>query len=283
MSDNQIAPEPTAARVALWRAMHVQLDAPPHVLSDEVGIKLLAPADGWQQRPDMHPENTKTFRASIVSRARFIEDLVIDEQARGCKQYVLLGAGLDSFAQRRPEIASKLQVYEVDQPGSQAWKRQRLIELGYGMPAWLHFVPVDFEAGSWWQQLLAAGFDPGQRAVLTSTGVSMYLTHEAIAAMLRQVATLAPGSKFAMTFMLPMDMAGPEERIAREFAERGARANGTPFISFFRPEEMVAFARQNGFKDARYVAASELGQRYFAGRGDGLQPPISEALLVATS
>jgi O-methyltransferase involved in polyketide biosynthesis len=111
----------------------------------------------------------------------------------------------------------------------------------------------------------------------------MYLTHEAIAAMLRQVATLAPGSKFAMTFMLPMDMAGPEERIAREFAERGARANDTPFISFFRPEEMVAFARQNGFKDARYVAASELGQRYFAGRGDGLQPPISEALLVATS
>ena len=97
MSDNQNAPDPTAARVALWRAMHVQLDAPPHVLADEVGIELLAPADGWQQRPDMHPENTKPFRASIVSRARFIEDLVIEEQARGCKQYVLLGAGLDTL------------------------------------------------------------------------------------------------------------------------------------------------------------------------------------------
>jgi methyltransferase (TIGR00027 family) len=284
MSDSQMAPDPTAARVALSRAMHVQLDAPPHVLADEVGIKLLSPADGWQQRPDMHPENTKMFRASIVARARFIEDLVIEEQARGCGQYVLLGAGLDSFAQRRPEIASQLQVFEVDQPGSQAWKRQRLIELGYGMPAWLHFVPVDFETGaSWWQQLLAAGFDPDRQTVITSTGVSMYLTHEAIAAMLRQVASLAPGSKFAMTFMLPMDMAGPEERSAREFAERGARANGTPFISFFRPEEMVELARQNGFQDAQYVAASDLGHRYFQGRSDGLQPPISEALLLATT
>ena len=111
----------------------------------------------------------------------------------------------------------------------------------------------------------------------------MYLTHAAIAATLRQVASLAPGSKFAMTFMLPMDMAGPEERVAREFAERGARANGTPFISFFRPEQMLAFARQNAFRDAQYVAASDLGQRYFAGRSDGLQPPISEALLVATT
>ena len=110
-------------------------------------------------------------------------------------QYVILGAGLDTFAQRRPEIASRLKIFEIDRPGTQAWKRRRLVDLGYGMPEWLHFVPVDFEAGgSWWKELVAAGFDDGKPAVIVSTGVSMYLGREANAATLRQVAALAPGS-----------------------------------------------------------------------------------------
>jgi methyltransferase (TIGR00027 family) len=98
----------------------------------------------------MDPQFTRPFRASIVARARFIEDLVVEQAGRGLGQYVILGAGLDSFAQRRPEIASRLRVFEIDQPGRQKWKRQRLIELGFGVPDWLRFVPVDFEAsGSW--------------------------------------------------------------------------------------------------------------------------------------
>lgn len=133
METSNMAPEHTAARVALWRALHVQVDAPPHVLSDEIGLKLLAPDDDRRRRPDMDPDFTRTFRASIVARARFLEDLVAERAARGVQQYVLLGAGLDSFAQRRPEIASQLSVFEVDQPGPQAWKRRRLIELGHGI------------------------------------------------------------------------------------------------------------------------------------------------------
>src|ERR1700751_4512404 len=120
-------PDSTAVRVALWRALHVEVDAPPHVLEDTIGLKLAAPEEGWRQRGDMHPEGTKLFRASIVARARFIEDLVVEQAGRGVGQYVLLGAGLDSFAQRRPEVASGLKVFEVDRPGAQAWKRQRLI------------------------------------------------------------------------------------------------------------------------------------------------------------
>lgn len=100
------APDSTAARVALWRALHVELDAPPHVLADEIGLQLLAPAPGWQQRGDMDPQFTRPFRASIVARARFIEDLVAEQAARGVRQYVILGAGLDSFVQRRPDMAS---------------------------------------------------------------------------------------------------------------------------------------------------------------------------------
>ena len=279
------APDNTAVRVALWRAMHVQVDPPPHVLDDEIGLKLAAPEEGWRRRPDMDPHFTSCFRASIVARARFIEDLVVERTGHGVGQYVILGAGLDTFAQRRPDIASRLLVFEVDQPGPQAWKRQRLIELSFGIPEWLRLVPVDFEAGSsWWKQLAAAGFDAGQPAVVASTGVSMYLTKEAIVAKVRQVAALAPGSTLAMTFLLPLDLADPEVRPGLQLAEKGARASGTPFISFFTPTEMLTLARETGFREVQHVSAAALTQRYFAGRTDGLRPPInSEELLVATT
>ncbi|MGH3784145.1 MAG: class I SAM-dependent methyltransferase, partial [Pseudonocardiaceae bacterium] len=131
------APDSTAVRVALWRALHVQVDPPPHVLEDEIGLRLAAPDAEWLRRRDMDPHTTSGFRASIVARARFVEDLVAEQAGHGVAQYVILGAGLDTFAQRRPEIASRLRVFEVDQPGPQAWKRQRLVGLGLGIPEWL--------------------------------------------------------------------------------------------------------------------------------------------------
>ncbi|ANJ75555.1 class I SAM-dependent methyltransferase [Ralstonia insidiosa] len=279
-----LAPDSTAARVALWRALHLEVDAPPHVLEDNVGLQLLAPEPGWQQRGDMHAEFTRPFRASIVARARFIEDLVVEQAARGLSQYVILGAGLDSFAQRRPDVASHLKVFEVDQPNPQAWKRQRLIELGFGVPDWLRFVPVDFEAGGSWQAgLAAAGFDASKPAVVVSTGVSMYLTKEANAATLREVATLAPGSVLAMTFLLPLEMADPDVRPGLEMAEKGARASGTPFISFFTPPQIQSLAHEAGFGKAEHVSAAALTERYFANRTDGFRPPNNaEELLVAT-
>jgi len=104
---NAVAPDNTAVRVAMWRALHVQADPLPHILEDEIGLKLVAPEEGWQNRPDMSPF-TRAFRASILARARFIEDLVAEQTARGIDQYVILGAGLDTFAQRRSELASRL-------------------------------------------------------------------------------------------------------------------------------------------------------------------------------
>ena len=285
MDEPQTAsPDSTAARVALWRALHMHSDAPPHVLEDAVGLKLLAPEPGWQRRGDMDPQFTRPFRASIVARARFIEDLVIEQAGRGLSQYVILGAGLDSFAQRRPEVASRMTVFEVDQPGPQAWKRQRLQALGFGIPRWLRFVPVDFEARESWQDALgAAGFDTRRPAIVVSTGVSMYLSKEANAATLRQVASMAPGSMLAMTFLLPLEMADPDVRPGLEMAEKGARASGTPFISFFTPPEMRALARENGFRDAQHISADTLTERYFSGRTDGLRPPRNaEELLLAT-
>jgi methyltransferase (TIGR00027 family) len=254
------------------------------VFEDEIGVKLAAPEDGWQSRPDMSPF-TRPFRASIVARARFIEDLVAEQADRGVGQYVILGAGLDTFAQRRLELASRLLVFEIDRPGAQAWKRQRLVDLGFGIPSFLRLVPVDFESGdTWWVRLAASGFDSRRPAVVASTGVSMYLTRDAILATLRQIASFAPGSTLAMSFLLPIELTDPEVRPGIERAVAGAQASGTPFISFFTPADMLTLARDAGFREVQHVSSATLAQRYFAGRTDGLRPPNnSEELLVATT
>ncbi|MFD8219115.1 class I SAM-dependent methyltransferase [Streptomyces sp. NPDC059697] len=285
MADEQSeVPDSTAVRVALWRAMHVRVDSPPHVIEDEIGLRLSAPDEGWERRPDMDPRGTSGFRAAIVARARFIEDLVAEQVGHGVAQYVVLGAGLDTFAQRRPEIAARLRVFEIDQPGTQAWKRRRLIELGYGIPDRLRLVPVDFEAGAdWWEQLSDAGFDPGRPTVVACTGVTMYLTKEATAATLRRLAGLAPGSTLAMTFMLPAELVDDADRPALEATKPQAQAAGTPFISFYAPQEMLALARDAGLKDVHHVSGTVLAERYFADRTDGLRPSSGEDLLVATT
>jgi methyltransferase (TIGR00027 family) len=286
MPDQFVAePDSSAVRTALWRAMHVLVDASPHVLEDLIGLELAAPDAGWRDRPDMDPEGTRLFRASIVARARFIEDLVEEQIRLGVRQYVILGAGLDTFAQRRPEIASQLEIFEVDQPAHQLWKRQRLLDLSFGIPEWLHIVPVDFEAGqSWLEQLATVGFRADQPAVVVSTGVTMYLTKEANAAALAQVATLAPGSTFATTFILPFELVDPEVRPGLEMSEKGARASGTPFLSYFTPDEFVAMARQAGFRSVQHVSSATLAQRYFDRRTDGFRPPDhAEELLIAST
>lgn len=275
------APDSTAVRVALWRALHAEVDPPPHVLEDVLGLMLADPGDEWRRRPDMDPGWTRTFRASIVARARFIEDLVAERAGGGVAQYVLLGAGLDTFVQRRPDLASRLRVFEIDRPEAQAWKRERLAALGLPSPV---LVPVDFEAGqSWVEELAAAGFDPKRPAVVASTGVTMYLTREANAATFRAAAALAPGTVFATTFLRPVEMLDPAERPGLEAAMKGAKASGHPFLSFFAPDQIVALALECGFKDARSVSAEDLNKKYFAERTDGLRTSNGEELLVATA
>lgn len=277
-------PDDTAVRVALWRALHAQFDPPPHVFVDEVGLQLAAPGEDWQRRPDMDPEFTKPFRASIVGRARYIEDLVLEQVGRGVDQYVILGAGLDTFALRRPELSSRLTVFEIDRPAPQAWKRKRLIELGLGLPDWVRLVPVDFEAGdAWVKRLTLSGFDMSRPAIVASTGVSPYLTKDANASTMRQVASLATGSTLAMSFVLPIEMSDPEVRPGLQLAAKGARASGTPFISFFMPSEILELARKVGFGEVSHVSAAALTERYFKGRKDGLRPPTgAEEILLAS-
>lgn len=277
------AVDPTAVRVALWRAMHRLVDSAPWVLDDDLALPLATTDEDWRRRPDMHPGRTSRARATIVGRARYVEDHVAERAAAGVGQYVALGAGLDSFALRTPLVAEGLSVFEVDQPSTQDWKRERLAAIGVAQPELLHWVPVNFEAGeSWWQKLCEAGFDPKQPAVFSSLGVTMYLTREAVAAMLAQVArSAAIGSTVVLSFTLPLDRVDAAELASRAATERHARAAGTPFLSLYGPEQMLSLARHAGFASTAHVSSRALFERYFAERADGLRPSSSEELLVA--
>lgn len=281
MNHSKAEPDNTAVRTALWRALHLEADDKPHIIEDEIGLKLVAPPNDWQQRPDM--KFTRRLRASIVARARFIEDLIGEQSGRGISQYVILGAGLDSFAQRRPEVASKLRIYEIDQPDTLVWKQQRMVELGYNIPSHLHFVPVDFETSSWWSELLKAGFNADEPAVVACTGVTLYLTREAIVSTLSQLAQLASGSTTAITLYLPVELLEGEDKMLMEISMKGASASGTPMISFFAPEEMLDLAHKTGFKTAKLVSTKDMEQLYFAGRTDDLSPANGEVFLIATT
>lgn len=283
MEQKIMEPDNTAIRTALWRALHLEVDGKPPIIEDDLGLRLVAPDAGWRERPDMHPEFTKRLRASIVARARFIEDLIIDQSAHGIQQYVILGAGLDTFVQRRPDIASKLQVFEIDQPSTLAWKQKRLIDLGYNIPDYLHFVPVDFEATSWLEELLKSKFNANKAAVVVCTGVTLYLTREAIVSTLKQIASLATGSQLAMTFYLPLALMDEEDKPLQQIAEKGAREAGTPFVSFFAPHEVLALAKEAGFKEARVFSTKEMEQTYFKDRADQLLPASGEVFLLAAT
>lgn len=282
MSESQPGPENTAERVALWRALHVAVDPPPHVLDDEVGLRLLDPPADWRARPDMEPAFTAGFRASIVARARYVEDVLADSVAAGVGQFVVLGAGLDSVAQRRTDLAPPLHVFEVDQPGPQTWKRARLHELGYGVPDHLHLVPVDFEADDdWWPRLVGSGFEPHRPAVMAATGLVQYLTREATEELLSRAARLAPGSTVLVSFLLPMEMLDEDDKPGLKVSSAGAESSGTPFVGLYSPDDMLRMACAAGFASAEHLSGRTVSDRYLAGRDDGLRASSGEDFLVA--
>ena len=284
MNAADVAADHTAVRVALWRARHLEVDAAPPVLDDSPGLLLADPEPDWRDRPDMDPDATRAARAGMVGRARVVDDLVTQAFEAGVTQYVLLGAGLDTYALRHPDLGAQQHLFEVDRPGTSVWKQRRIAELGLPTPSGLRYVPTDFESErSWWDGLVAAGLDPGRPAVVSSTGVSMYLTRAANTATLARLARLAPGSTVAMTFQPPSELLDEEERRFRDVSAAGAAAAGTPFLSYFAPDDIVALAREVGFREARVIDADEINARWFAGRSDGLRVTRAEEFLLATT
>lgn len=256
--------------IAVARSMH--LDEPaPRVLDDRLALPLAGeegPAILERLRSEVPGDALVAFSRWVCVRARLPEDIVERAIAEGVRQYVILGAGLDSFAYRRPDLIDRLRVFEVDHPASQAWKRARLSDLGVECPPNLVFAPVDFESQTLRAGLEASGFDFGAVAVFSWIGVTMYLTLSAIEATLATVASCPAGTQIVLTYNLPWSaLRGAGLGIQGKLAEI-ATEMGEPFVSLFEPAEAEELLRRLGFDNIVHFGPAEAIQTYFAGRDD---------------
>ncbi len=268
----QGTPSRTAQRVAALRAVHQLLDE-PLVLPDPIALPLLGASTEAALRNDPFALNdpmSRALRAALVARGRFVEDELARCVAAGVRQYLVMGAGLDTFAYRNPYRDEGLRVFEMDHPGTQRWKQQLLAEAGIGVPASLTFVPADFERDDLGNALRQAGFQADQAACVSWMGVTMYLTADAVMATLRTVAGLAAGSCVCFDYRLPVTMLNPIERVINDVMAQQIAALGEPWLSTFDTTELQGQLLALGFDSAASATSEELNQRYFARRKDGL-------------
>jgi methyltransferase (TIGR00027 family) len=255
-------PSRTARGVALRRACHQLYDAPPLVLSDPVAVPLLGPevrADLEAAKAQLNDPANLVLRAWLVARSRYAEDKLAEAVAQGLNQYVLLGAGLDTFAHRNPH--PHLRVFEVDHPATQAWKQQLVAAARLPPQHNLTYVPVDFETESLPERLAACGFNPDAPAFFAWLGVVPYLTLPAFRATVSYIAARPPGSGLVFDYSQPLSALPLRERIARElFAARVARA-GEPFQLHFTPHEVAK--ELSAFFNLEDLGAPELNALYF--------------------
>lgn len=265
----------TAERVARHRAAHQLLDAPP-VLRDELAVAMLGPTTAAALCADPRAFETSRIasflRASMAARARFAEDQLAALRAGGLGQYVVLGAGLDTFAYRQIAPRPALRVWEVDHPATQAWKRQRLAEAGIAVPPHLTFVPLDFERRALPDALAEAGFAADAGALFAWLGVVPYLTAEAIRATLAFLAEATrAGGGVVFDYLVEAESLSPIHRAVRDRIAAVVAADGEPWRSEFAPEVLAGELRAMGFAAAEDVPPEVLNARYFAGRADGLR------------
>jgi methyltransferase (TIGR00027 family) len=265
MQDTQ--PSRTAQRVAMRRAAHQLLDE-PRVFNDPLAVAI---ADGESDRPpDAQRPYSRSLRAFLVVRSRYAEDELARAVERGVRQYVVLGAGLDTFAYRNPFQSAGLHVFEVDHPATQAWKRARLDEVYITIPKEMTFAAVDFERESLEEGLLRAGFDKQQPAFFSWLGVTPYLSRPAFDATIQFIAGMPAGSGVVFDFALERSLLSPaQQRALDALAERVVRA-GEPFQLFFDPARLVSELDRLGFGQIEDLGGEQINARYFAGRSDGL-------------
>jgi methyltransferase (TIGR00027 family) len=274
-------PSATAMAVAVSRDSHRAYDQPPWIFDDPYALSLVGPA--WR---DIRSSNERSLgepvqrqnRSSIVARSRYSEDRLL---AGGYRQYVILGAGLDSFAWRRPDLVSEMRVVEIDHPATQTWKRARADDLGLPILDGHTFVPVDFETETLELGLYRARLDQSQPIFFSWLGVIVYLTTQAIEATLRTVAACAPGSEVVLSY----DASEPFlDETAREMVDAESRlvvTVGEPYTLTFSPAEVEALVERCGLEVTEHPTPDDLFNRYFSDRSDGLRPSAAERLIAA--
>lgn len=257
----------TALRVAIRRAAH-QLVEKPRILDDPIAVRLIGNGYARDMERAQH-KVARDFRAFMAARSRYVEDRLAEAVAEGATQYVVLGAGLDTFAYRNPFPG--LRVFEVDFPATQEWKRGLLHEAGIGLPESLTFVPLDFEHKALGEGLREAGFETGKRAFFGWLGVVPYLTLEGFRATLEMIGAMPEGTAVSLEYAFsPETLTAARRVIFNRLAERVAAA-GEPFQLFFTPEELENELRRAGFGRFEQVDWNGLNERYFRDRADGLK------------
>lgn len=274
-------PKPSALMTATQRAAHQLLER-PLVFEDPVAVSILGTKQASLLRDNIdqfrHPASLG-MRSSVVVRSRLADDLWVQATGRGIRQYVILGAGLDTSAYRRPGIAC--QIFEVDLPATQEWKRKQLLEAGILVPSHLHFVPVDFEHTGLAEGLAQAGFNPKAPTLFSCLGVTMYLEKEAVIDTFRFIAGCGKGSEVLFEYATPFSELPPIMRVAMEQFTAHLAEQGEPWKSFFEAAALSETLTALGFSNSKTWSPEELNQRYLVDRTDGLNigvTPIRLAL-----
>jgi methyltransferase (TIGR00027 family) len=278
-------PSGTAMMAAIGRAAHLLLDDDPKILRDDLALRFSGAENegalraaletqltepSGRTRPDFAQAVFKFYRAFVTMRNRYAEDELSKAIHRGVTQYVILGAGLDSFAYRRRDLAGVLHIFEVDHPATQQWKRARLREFNIALPDNLTFLPVDFERQRLGEVLRAGRYQIQALTFFSWLGVTQYLTEKAIFGTLQEVASSAPGSEVVFEYSLPESLLDEENRQMLATFKAMTAARGEPWLSLFEPARLAARLKELGFAQVWDFGPEEANARYFAGRTDGL-------------
>jgi len=267
-------PSATAWRVALGRAAHQIYDA-PKIFDDPLALRIVgayaqgqSPETFFSQRYKRSIRTT-LLRAILAARSRIAEDELAAAVTHGVRQYVLLGAGLDTFGYRNPHPG--VRVFEVDHPATQAWKRKILGLAAIPEPDSVTYVPVNFERQTAMDGLIAAGFDASSPAIFAWLGVTMYLPEETVFAVLRAIAALPPASGVVFDYAIAKSEMSLVGRMAVAAVNQRLKQIGEPWVTFFSPGALATHLNALGFHRIRDLGPKELNARYFSGRTDGLR------------
>ena len=259
---------------AMMRAQHYLHDEHPLVMEDSFALKLLRPEFAQNAR-EKEFQSDIDFRvgALVLGRSRYAEDCFEAALAKGVRQYVSLGAGLDTFPLRRSDLVNLVRVYEIDQSTTQQWKKQVMESSGCGIPDNLEFVPANLEEETVLQALARSSFDSTEPAFFSWLGTTMYLTREAVFRTLESFAdSLAPGSEIVFDYRVPIEFVSPEDVESAQIGWKAAAEMGEPLYAWLNPEILPEEVRAVGFEVVENLTPQQLAERYFSRRNDDLRP-----------
>jgi methyltransferase (TIGR00027 family) len=274
----------TALGAAAARAAHLIVDDEPYIFIDTLAATLLGEqADeliDYHRNYGSHVVLTGA-RTQVTCRSHVTEQCVVDGARRGITQYVILGAGLDSFAYRS-ELTGAVRVFEVDHPATQEWKRGRLSTADIPVPAGVTYVGVDFETDALAERLAAHGFDPNQPSIVSWLGVTMYLTEATIGQTLEVVGSFAPGTEIIADYMVPAELRDETGQAYVDLVAPTTAEQGEPWLTFLSPDAMSALLEDHGFSACKALWQRDVGGPAMWDRTDALRPAALSVIAHAT-